>query len=945
MKKRPLLILVCMISAQSVLAGVIPQPRVILPWGANEPWNMKYVVQDYQNYEAPAADTNGKSWTQLGYDDSSWQTLTGPMSSGDPNHQHRVTSFSVFTWEGENKVFNLRRTFNLSSVNEDGYTFVADFDDRIIVFINGKDVFDDGSYGFKSFHIDATDCQAGDNQLAIIYQAGPYYNVLDYALFEGTSYNAGNYDGLGFDGLHYGINSESETANVSGIDVGVTDPEILSSITFKNKTYPVTAIWQYAFSGSEMETITIPSSITTIGEEAFSGCNKLEEVYISDLSAWCNIDFGNEFANPLSAGGKLYLNNSRITNLVIPGNITKIKQYAFTGGLFANLTLPGQLTSIGKGAFMGCSTLRTATLPQSDGGGASFTTIGESAFQGCSALNSINFTNLPSVIGAGAFGGCSALTNVELGALTTINPFTFSGCTGLTTINIPSSVTSIGESAFQGCGKLSIDLVLPEGLTTIGNEAFAGCATIKTLSLPNTLTTIGDGALGGLSSIPSLYIPSSVTSIGEMAFIGLCNAHSIIVDEDNTKYDSRNNCNALIETKKGKLLVGCRNSFIPDGVKSLERAAFAHLPIRTAILPNSVETIKEGAFSWCPNLQTLVFGSGVTDITGAIHYSSGYYNSGPIDLYCYATTVPLADGDAWYWGYSNIPGAKLHVPAESIEAYQTTSPWNLFPSIVAITGEEQFPVDVFLDASLDNTDILESRDGCYANVTFVNHTIYRDGDWNTLCLPFNMTKSQINSAFAGADIRTLNGAAFNGGTLTLNFTPKVGDDPLRPVEGAISSITAGTPYIVKWDAGEPLTDIIINGVTIDKTVRDQTFNVGEGKSVTFKGTYNQLTYSQTDKSVLFLGTENTLYYPESDATIGAEHAYFKLVGLTTDDAALVRARIIFDDEDDNATGIKSVKNGPSEADGQWYTITGVRLDGKPTTKGLYIYNGNKVFVQ
>ena len=693
-----------MISALSGQAGVIPQPRAILPWGANQQWQMKYVVQDLGDYEAPA-NINGKSWTELGYNDSGWQTLTGPMSSGDPNHQHRVTNFSVFTWEGENKVFNLRRTFNLNSVNADGYTFVADFDDRIIVYINGKQVYDSQGYGFFSFHINASDCREGDNQLAITYQAGPYYNTLDYALFGGTTYNAGNYDGLGFDGLHYWINGDGETACVTGIDEGVTDPEILSSITFKNKTYPVTTINAYAFSESEMETITIPSSITTIGEGAFRHCNKLERVDITDLEAWCNIVFANGESNPLGFAGKLCLNGVRIMDLVIPDNITVIKKYAFTGGKFTSLTIHNELTTICEGAFKGCSTLRTATLPipeMPEGVEATIqlvnlTAIEKDAFCDCSALVSINFTNIPFVIGEGAFARCSSLTEIELGALTTIYPYTFTGCSNLTTINIPEHIESIGESAFANCGKLSIDLILPEGLTTVGNEAFASCYQIKTLSLPNTLTTIGDGAFNGLRSIPSLYIPSSVTSIGEMAFVGLSNAISIVVDAENTNYDSRENCNALIATKKGKLLAGCQNTIIPNGVTSIERAAMSNQPITTVILSNSVETIKENAFSDCPNLQTLVFGTGVTDIDRAIHYSM----SGPADLYCYATTVPpFTDGEAWYWGYNNIPGGTLHVPAGSIEAYQTTSPWNLFSSIVAITGDETFPYTPNIDTKI-----------------------------------------------------------------------------------------------------------------------------------------------------------------------------------------------------------------------------------------------------
>ena len=94
-------------------------------------------------------------------------------------------------------------------------------------------------------------------------------------------------------------------------------------------------------------------------------------------------------------------------------------------------------------------------------------------------------------------------------------------------------------------------------------------------------------------------------------------------------------------------------------------------------------------------MKTIVFGSGVTDIDRAIHYSCI-----PDDIYCYATEVPMADGDAWYWGYSSDPGGTLHVPAESIDDYRSISPWNKFTTIVPITGDEHFgDIDVTIGAA------------------------------------------------------------------------------------------------------------------------------------------------------------------------------------------------------------------------------------------------------
>ena len=744
MKKRLLFLLVCMISALNVLAGVIPQPpqpAVILPWGANQPWDMKYVLHALQpedSYSQPSNDGNGKNWTELGYDDSGWQTLTGPMAYGPSTIEaYRINHFSVFawTWEGWYQIYNLRRSFNLSEVNAEGYTFAGYFDDEIKVYINGKEVYVSDTHhslelnGIASFHIDASDCQVGENQLAIYFLCADQPNHLDYALFEGTSYNAGLYDGFEYEGVYYWFNDDGETMRVIGVNEGVQDANIRSSITFRDKTYPVTTIGARAFSGSEIETITIPSSITSIGESAFNGCtsltsitipesvksiggdafwecHSLEKVYITDLVAWCNIDFaGGNGTNPLAwGGGKLYLNGTRVTELTIPESVTKIKKYTFFGCKFTTLKIPNTVTKIGEYAFANCSTLRTAEV-LNIGSGCSLTTIEHDAFCDCSALQSVNFTEYVMQLGEAAFARCGSLTEVKLNDnLTTLLPNTFLECGNLTTVNIPNSLISIGNSAFDCCGNLSIELILPEGLTIIGNRAFASCGKLPSLSLPNTLSTIGSAAFCGTGSLRSLYIPSSVTSIGEQAFVGLINATSIVVDESNTKYDSRGYCNALIETKTGKLLAGCQNTIIPEGTTSIEAAALCSLPNTFWIVPECVEEIKEGAFSeaningdyW--TFKTLVLGSGITDIGPYICNGGGF----PLDVYCYATSVPITDGAAFNWGYTSPgPGmGTLHVPAESVEAYRTTAPWTHFTNVVALTGDEHFAeIDVVIGPS------------------------------------------------------------------------------------------------------------------------------------------------------------------------------------------------------------------------------------------------------
>ena len=244
----------------------------------------------------------------------------------------------------------------------------------------------------------------------------------------------------------------------------------------------------------------------------------------------------------------------------------------------------------------------------------------------------------------------------------------------------------------------------------------------------------------------------------------------------------------------------------------------------------------------------------------------------------------------------------------------------------------------------DNTNVIKENDGKRVNVTLADRTLWKDGDWNTLCLPFDMSAEQITASdLAGADIRALTSAEFNAGTLTLNFTPETGDD-------VVKAITAGTPYLIRWAVNG--TDNIVNptfsGVTIDKTVRNKTCDLGDGKSITFCGTYGYRKFSEADKSILFLGTENTLYYPEVGATIAAQRAYFTLVDITggtpTDISTLIKGFVLnFGDETTAVT--TPLAPGRGVVGEAWYDLNGRRLSGKPSQPGIYIVNGKKMVVK
>jgi len=235
-----------------------------------------------------------------------------------------------------------------------------------------------------------------------------------------------------------------------------------------------------------------------------------------------------------SIGDNAFWGCNQLVRVDIPGGVTSLGEEAFRScSRLTYVRIPDSVTSMGAGAFWDCRELSRFNIP------ARVTSIAQFLFNGCSSLTSVTIPDGVNLIGTLAFGGCINLTRVVVPeGVTLIEDSVFAGCSGLTTVSLGQNVTSIGQRAFYQCsGLISIDL--PEGLTTIGSGAFDFCISMESLTIPASVRSIGSSAFYNCRSLVSVTIPATVSSLGDQAF-ARCNALTDVhISEGITSLGSR----------------------------------------------------------------------------------------------------------------------------------------------------------------------------------------------------------------------------------------------------------------------------------------------------------------------------------------------------------------------------------------------------------------------
>ena len=713
--------------------------------------------------------------------------------------------------------------------------------------------------------------------------------------------------------------------------IGYTGTAKSVTIPAKFNSKPVTAIGNRAFYGSDIEEIDL-GSVETIGKSAFEDCDALQTVSLPNsvtnvnARAFWNCDNLTSF----SIGKKFQHHDGNFLAYCHKlQSLTVGPEGNSYGYLCQDNVLIHNYSSNRTSYIVACAPGKTGhfTIPSFDG--YDYIHLLDNCFEGCTGLTSITF---PSYVGCylpnGVFNGLTNLHYIDMYLANTYNAD-----------HTQQVYYTVGrryqDNPFYGTNKATI-IYLKAGHESVPREYNLVIAN-KAYYLQLT-----DGW--------DFYPPTDITSDHGVHF-------------DRTLQATRTE----ITQKTGNKITLKDENGQDVEVDELEVTGYTYTPRGYSVcLPYDLTLTAENAKVFVPSAITdgddlRVTFTEVTDKKMVAYRPYYIVVSGEEEVnlsvsgrtyigYALYSLSPQAVGssDFEFKGTTTaISNAKLYDAAKPAYILQSDGNWHKVPAntedayvppfrayFQASNAKEANQLITMLNAIelsdvLDNSSMLTKYAGQSVSVTLRDRTLYKDGAWNTLCLPFSLTAEQVSSLLENpTGLKELQSSSFANGVLTLNFEDATG-------------MEAGKPYLVKWDTGDDIANPTFTDVTINNTLETTTST----DYVDFVGNFSPVNFTANDKTMLYLGADNKLYYPSVGLTVNACRAVFQLKGITAGEPLNgVRSFVLnFGDEQ---TGIFSatLNDKGQMINENWYDLSGRRF--KPQIKkGVYIKDGRKVIVK
>lgn len=319
------------------------------------------------------------------------------------------------------------------------------------------------------------------------------------------------------------VQSEQPTGSLSDKDAAEMAKSGVATQVIPNTNIivkeDITTICTLAFANTPVQTVQLPSTLTTIRYGAFQNCTALKQITLPKSMTFIE--------------GGAFQNCSALSSILVPQNVTYLGASAFSGCTsLTSATLPQAITRISSGLFENCSSLTTVQAS------SALTSIGSRAFAETSALSSFTFPQTLTAVGAESFTGSGIVTANLPQSVTYLGAGAFADCTKLVYAQVPAAIQAIRERTFRNCTELK-NVSIPEGIRYIGAAAFQNDVSLQTIDFAQSLLTICDNAFEGSGVGAGLVLPSALRTIGSRAFAGCMRLTSLTIPADVRKMGSQ----------------------------------------------------------------------------------------------------------------------------------------------------------------------------------------------------------------------------------------------------------------------------------------------------------------------------------------------------------------------------------------------------------------------